>query len=180
MTHKLKYLSLGSITAFMLVIAFGMFYVAKANPVFFLRAATNAGFATTTTAFMSAGAATTTLAVDLGAGGAQGADSAVLLRQFTGSTTAATLSTVIEYSAGNPGLDCVANQNACNWYLGFATTSLALGVRTGGVGGGVGSTTQELLNVPTPTRYVRAVFSIPAAGVSGAIYAEFAAKRQSN
>lgn len=179
MNHTLKNIGVATITALVFFVAFALFYVAKANPSFFTRQATNTSFATTTVAFMSAGAATTTLAMDLGAGTAQGADSAVLLQQFTGSTTAASLYTTIEYSQGVAGVDCVATQAACNWFLGSATTTTATGLRAGG-GISVASTTLTAVTVTTPTRYVRAVFSIPAGGVSGAVYAEFAAKRQAN
>lgn len=151
----------------------------KASASFFLRKSTNVNFSTTTTAFMSAGAATTTLVFDLGAGGAQAAESAVLLQQFVGSTTAAVMLTTIEYSQGTPGVACDTNQTACDWYASTATSTTALGIQPGGAGF-VGSTTRSLINIVTPTKYVRAVFTIPATSVNGAVYAEFVARRQSN
>lgn len=179
MTLKIKSISLGIITALVFLGAFALFYTAKANPSFFIRTATNTAFASTTVVYQSAGAATTTLIMDTGVGGAQAADSAILLQQFIGSTTAATQKTTIEYSQGSPGLDCVVTPTACSWYLGLSTTTTAIGNLAGGAGG-LSSTTLNVLTVPTPTRWVRAVFSIPAGGISGAIYAELAAKRQGN
>lgn len=181
MTLKAKYLGLSIITAAVFLAAFSLFYVAKANPSFFIRFSTGS-FATTTVAYQSAGAATTTLVMDMGVSGTQAADSAVLLQQFIGSSTASTQRTVIEYSQGGNGADCVNAPTTCNWYFGFATTTTALNMQPGGaqVSSAASSTELVSITVPTPTRYVRAVFSIPGGGLSGSIYAELAAKRQGN
>lgn len=179
MTHTIKTLSFSAIAALVFLAGFALFYTAKANPSFFIRTSTNTGFASTTVVYQSAGLATTTLIMDTGVGGAQGADSAVLLQQFIGSTTAATQKTTIEYAQGGAGINCATSPTQCDWYLGLATSTTATGIQSGGIGG-LSSTTLTSITVPTPTRYVRAVFSIPAGGVSGAIYAELAAKRQGN
>lgn len=170
--------SIVGIVMFLTLLAIYFVPRANANPTFFLRAATNSGFASTTVVFQPAGTATTTLVLDLGAGGAQAADSAFLTQQFIGSTTLAKQNIVIEYSQGAPGLNCVTAETTCDWYYGLATTTLAVGIRSGGLAG-VSSTTFSTLVVPTPTRYVRAVFTVPGT-VNGAFYAELTAKRQGN
>lgn len=147
-----------------------------ATPTYFLGSA-GTGAATTTLVYQTAGAATTTEVFDAGKSLTTAADSAVLLLQFVGSSTAATQRTIIEYAQGENGLDCLVTPSSCDWYFGFSTTTNALGNKAGGAVG-ISSTTSNIITVPTPTRYVRAVLSIPGGGVNGAVWAKFIAKKQ--
>lgn len=188
MTLKLRYISIGLCMAAIFVTAFALFYVAKANPSFFLRANSTACgslTATTTRAFMSQGAATTTYTYDTGCAAAGSVDRAVFLAQFTGSSTVSAVQIAFEYSQDNQDWygDRVFTSasttqsfsiNQPNTYLwGFSSSSVS--------GGVIGSTTvnNRAIDVPTPTRYVRAVVTVPAGALNGAFWAEFVGKRQS-
>lgn len=186
----------------MLFAFFGTFYIAHANPSFFLRNQT--ANATTTLSYLTPGAATsTTPTFDLGAGGGQGGDSAILALALTGSTTPSnatfattTYSVAIEYSQGGNGNDCVATPTSCDWYadgmfpattttsVGISGTkvhTITLGTETlNGIKLASTTPTKVLYEVPAPTRYVRAVISVvPGANATnGAVWAEFIAKRQ--
>jgi hypothetical protein len=155
----------------------------KANPSFFIRQ--QSASATTTVSYMTAGTATTTLVFDTGVNAAGSTDGAVLLTQFTASTTASQVAYTFEYS-----------QDAVDWYsdrldngatttpqinLSTETTYLLTGVgeRNGGVAG-TSSTTLRAIVAKTPTRYIRAIYTIPVGSGNGAVYGEFIAKRQSN
>ncbi len=171
MTHKVKYISIGAIMASVFVLAFGIFYTVKANPSFFIQ--NPSATATTTTAFITPGAATsTTAAFDLGVGGAQGADSATLLACYQASSTASVINIGTEYSQDN--LTWFANN--------YASSTGAWTFASSTVGGAGGDKNPfyacKSFNVPTPTRYVRAVFS--ATTGNAAVWSNFVAKRQSN
>jgi hypothetical protein len=201
--NKIKYgiLSAGILS---LVLTFSVSFT-KANPSFFLRGRSAA--LTTTLNYMTPGAATSTIGslasdgtvlgyLDLGQGGAQGADSAVLALQFTGSTTPSnaavattTFSVAIEYSQDN--VDWYSDS-----YSGFGTTTVAQNFTTqhtqtvtlgtqllNGVLVASSTATKILFNVPTPTKYVRAIVSIPTNvtnNLNGAVWGSFVAKRQAN
>lgn len=195
MTLKLRYTGIGAAICLVAVLVFASYNFAKANPSFFNRKGTNATLATSTQAFITPGAATSTLTYDLGLGAAQGADSAILALAFTGSSTPSnsalattTYNVSIEYS--QDGIDWYGDgmfpsTTTPNVGVGAAKThSITLGTQTTG-GSLIGSTTptRVLFEVPTPTRYVRAVFSIPLQlngtnNANGALYAEFVSKRQ--
>lgn len=182
MTHKARYIGIGAVMVLMLVTAFALVYTAKANPNFFLQS--NAGTATTTVTFMTPGTATTTTAAfDTGAGGAQGSDSAALVECMQASSTGTTLNTTIEYSqdaitwyennlvSTSTPLATIQSPNSFTWA--FASTTVG--------GGGIGNNNSACKIVPvlTPTKYVRAVFTLPAASKNAAVYGgNFIAKRQ--
>lgn len=160
------------------VLMFSVSFV-KANPSFFIRSGN--GATSTPLGFLSPGAATTTIPVfDLGVGGAQGADSAILALQFTGSTTPTTAA--VATTTYNVALEY--SQDNIDWYSstggGFATTT-TLGTQTLN-GTLIASTTPTkiFLVVITPTRYIRGLISIPNGSTRGSVWGEFIAKRQSN
>lgn len=178
------------------VTAFSLFYVAKANPSFFMRQ--NNGVTTTATtsvSYMSPGAATTTAYIDTGLG-AGSTDTATLAVQFNGSSTASIINVNYEFSQGGNGQDCINVPASCDWYqsnLEASTTgsvvlvnqpqSISWAFASSSQGGAnVLSTNRalKLLKVLTPTRYVRAIVTVPAGAGNSAVWTEFIAKRQAN
>jgi hypothetical protein len=175
----LTYTKYGIISALILAIVF-LFSVSlvRANPLFFF------GTPIPVSGYLTPGTGTTTVtAFDTGAGGAQGADSAVLLLQLVGSTTpnfvavaTTTYNVELEYSTDNT-----------TWYSGYLNnsryaTTTTLGWQTSG-GAIVASTTatKEYIVVPTPTKWVRAIITIPQGSTNGSVTsAGFIAKRQAN
>lgn len=166
--------------------------VAHANPGGFPPGARTAA-ATTTPAYIGNGSATTTVVYDAyningtnqqTTGLTTDTDSATLLVQFVGSSTSAVLTTSFEYS-----------QDGVDWYLDstnddntISTTSTVVSLNqpnkyvwtyaalpTGGAAG-TAATTTRAITVATPTRYVRAVFSL--SGAAGAVWAQFVPKKQ--
>lgn len=189
MTYKIKYIGIGSIVALLCLATFGVFYTVKANPSFFVRgqsSTTDLTSATTGSAFMTAGTGTTTLSLDLGLGSNQGADSAVLNIQFAGSSTSATLNADIQYSqdntiwyASSPAATSSPTQSISSVQtisLPFASSTISRAA----VSNANSATTTRSIVVPTPTRYVRALFYLPSGSTNGTVWAEFVAKRQAN
>lgn len=173
--------------------AFTLFRVAKANPSFFIGGQATAS-ATTTLTYMTPGTATTTLPQPAtNSGNATGINTATLLVQFTGSSTASTINIAFEYANSDSGVDCSVTQSACDWYrdslMGYnavvstTTNTVSLGptnvyslpfasTSVGGAGG-ISSRTTRIINVQTPAQYVRAVITMPAGSLNGAVYAKF-------
>lgn len=168
----------------------GFYFTARANPSFFVRS--QSATATSTVSYMTPGTATTTIpSFDLGVSGAQGADSAVLALQFTGSTTpnnsavaTTTYNVAIEYSQDN--VDWYSDS-----YSQFGTTTVAQNITTQTSrsislgtqtikGSLIASTTptKVVINVPSPMRYVRAIISVAIGSTNGSVWGEFVAKRQ--
>lgn len=104
-------------------------------------------------------------------------NTATLLVQFTASSTASILNISLEYS-----------NDGTNWYRDLlwvqATTTQPVSLNTPNtfqltfassttLGGAAGPATKNnvAITVPTPARYVRAVFSIPIGALNGAVYA---------
>lgn len=182
---------------------------ANANPSGFYQSfigttPTNAGnVASTTLVFMTPGTATTTLYWDSGLFGAsaQGSESAVILAQVTGSSTAANIQIFQEYSQGVPGnssVNCVATPTACDWYQSsvtalnnYATTTADVGYNIGAVSkfnwsvstsspfGQVAPFTNvdtRAITVQTPARYSRFIFTLR--GANAGLWASLVAKKQ--
>lgn len=174
--------------ALMLVSAFSLFYVAKANPSFFMRAQTGTPDLTASAAggaYQVPGTATTTLVLDTGAGTAGSTDSAVLLVQYAASSTNGILNIDIQYSqdgttyyADTPNATSSPTQTLANVQVvtfPFASSTINRGNPTNANG----ATSTRKVIVPTPTRYVRAVFySSVGTNANGTFWAEFVAKRQ--
>lgn len=151
--------------------------------------------ATTTRSVMSAGTATTTLYCDAGASGTnQAYDSAVLTIDMNASSTLSNLNWFYEYSQGVNGVDCTATPTACDWYA-DSITSQATSTSNSAVavansyswkfasttqGGAAGSLDRGLkvVNVPTPTRYIRVVFTLPVGSLNANIWASLVSKKQ--
>lgn len=189
MTTTLKYFAVGTSCALFALCWFGFFLsVAHANPSFFIR--TQSASATTTVVAITPGIATTTLTYDTGNNAAGSADSAALLVQFNGSSTLSLLNANIEYSQDN-----------IDWYIApvgqdfqaYATTTVAGGAiqtiqypyasttaafSVGTPNGTATTSSMRIVNLKTPTRYIRAVFTMPAGSLNGMFWAEFIGKRQ--
>lgn len=196
MTQTVKYIGLLAL-GLVVFSVFGFYTLAKANPSFFVRQNNGVGTtASTSVAYMTTGTATTTKYLDTGAAGAQGADTAVFTEQLVGSSTATTLNTTFEYAVGN-GTDCIATPSSCDWYGNNqgdqATTTPSQSITTtqsstlnfasttqGGAPGNGDGRVLKVIVVRVPTRYVRAVLTLPVGSFNGAVWGEFVAKRQAN
>ena len=152
---------------------------------------------TTTTPFYShlrAGAGTTTVYLPANIGGIDGAvDSASLLIQLTATSTPATLKWRYEFSEGFIGANCVDTPNVCDWYPesielgGAASTTVVVRdfkeyswLYASSTAGSSNNNNRalKLVSVPTPTRYVRAVFYLPPGSPNAAIFSRFVSKVQ--
>lgn len=176
--------------ALMFVTAFAMFYVVKANPSYFLRvqsSTTDLSAATSGGVFQVPGTATTTLTLDTGTSAAGSVDSAVLLTQYVASSTNGTLNADIQYSQDGTTYyaDTVTSTSTIPYSVGgvqtivfpFASSTITRGNATSSA---LSATSTRKIIIPTPTRYVRAVFySTPGANGNGTFWAEFVAKKQS-
>lgn len=140
--------------------------------------------ATTTRTYMTPGTATTTNTFDTQEDSRGPADSSVLQFCFTASTTDSTLDIGVEYS-----------QDQLTWFADHlgdenASTSPAISLNTlrtytytyasttpgGGGNGGSENHACKLVDIPTPTRYVRAFFSVT--GANGAVWSDWTVKKQ--
>lgn len=178
---------LGAIAIFAVIcLVLSSWTFVKANPSYFTRAngiLCGSLTATTSPTFMTAGTATTTVTFDSGCATSNSQDSSVLSMQLTASSTNTKLAVNFEYSQDNidwyqSNLSAQATttpvqdiSTAQSYLWSFAST-------TPGLGAPAGTRQMKTIVVPTPTRYVRAVFTIPSGSTNGAIWAEFDAKRQ--
>src|SRR3990167_5601402 len=195
MKEKIKRLIVPT-TMFALFLAIGVWLqypnFALGNPSFFGQQTSTAS-ATTTKAYMTPGRATTTLVVNSFLTAPEGNDRQTLLVQFTGSSTASKLGIAFQFS-----------QDGINYYddslsLGFAastTLPIGLGVADSFVIPMATSTTglepfastpisgsgwtARAIDIPTPARYTKVVFSMPFGGgnVNGAVWATVIPKKQ--
>lgn len=179
---KLTAIILGLVAVF--VGALGIVQV-KANPSF-TAAPVSTAAATTTLAFMSAGTGTTTLTYNSYSDGLLSIpDKALLVFQFTASTTNPQLLARVEYSDDNinwypssvaisVGTTTVQSGTFSDYRFSMSTTS------SGGVFGGTGTAQRihQSLPINTYTQYTRVVFTIPAGGSNGALWAELLPVKQ--
>jgi len=164
-----------SIIAIMVLTVSGITYIktADANPLYFFKESTAS--ATTTVVYMSSGAGTTTLSLDLNRSGTlRGANGLNLAIQWNASSTISRLNWYYEYS-----------RDGVDWYreqLGTLATSTT--VATAPIYNWTASAAgnnYRIFTVPTPqTQYVRAVFTVPASASSSALWAEFVGTREQN
>lgn len=187
--------SIAVVLAAVVASLFGFTIPAHANPSYFARSPGTSS-ATTSPRFMTAGTATTTETFNTSVGTSQAMNSAVLYLFLVGSTSVQT-----SYATTTYNVALEYSDNGIDWggdtYIdggATATTSQVLSftnpntrnVVLGGIstlGGTVLATTTgtvRLMNVPTPTKYVRAVISIPAGSTNGAVWAQFIGKRENN
>lgn len=183
MKYKLGII-IGIIGILGVVFGFGIQKV-KANPSYFLQSSGTAS-ATSTGTYMSAGNATTTETLDSFTGTFQGVDSAALLVQLTGSSTASVINIAIERSqdgndwyadtyitTASSSPNAITLNNLYSYSLTYASTTV------GGAAGTTGNLTR-VINVPTPTRYTRAVITMPSGSTRGQVWQKFIGKRQTS
>lgn len=139
--------------------------------------------ATSTLAYLSPGAGTTTLMIDTGISANTAADNVTLLLQYTASGTAPTLAFRQEYSADN--IDwysetLVSSTSQSILVSPYREYSIVFSTTTASGRGGSGTSARQMtsLQLPVPTRYTRVVFYVPAGGGNGALWSEFSAKKQ--
>lgn len=170
------------------ILALGTVNFAHANPGGFPPGAKTAN-ATTTVAYVGIGLATSTVTYDAynisgtnepTTGVVSDTDSASLLVQFAGSSTSAVLN--ISYEFSQDGIDWYRDSTSIststipeNVNLANSLSWTFTGTPSGGIAGTV-ATTSRIFTVLTPTRYVRAVFSLT--GAAGAVWAQFVPKKQ--
>ena len=193
MNISAKYFSIGATIAAALTIVVGAVLFgfipssAFANPLSFSR--TQTATATTSPVYMTAGTATTTLTHDFGTGNNFSGDSASLLVQLAGSSTATVLNIDVEYS--QDGADWYATSIGWNADVGVSTTSPALGplqqiafqfasstINRSVVTNANSATSTRIVKIPTPTRFVRAILTLATGSTRGAVWAEFIGKKQ--
>lgn len=165
---------------------------------------TKTAASTSTISYMTQGTATTTLIADSQSDGGQVYDSATLMVQFTATSTLSQVAMRFEYANqtfnGGQFVDCTTNPTACDWYSN-KTSLLASSTSGSGniasVDGGTvwtfASSSQSCTNglavssnnrgcmafsLPVPSRYVRAVFTIPPTASPGGVWAVIVAKRE--
>lgn len=167
----------------------------QANPSFFVNGSATSSVSTSTLTYMTAGAATTTLIQPFYvSGNTNNINSATLLVQFTGSSTASSLKIEFEYADNTSGTNCETAPTTCDWYrddllgtgLGVVgTTSQVMNLNlTNSVffsfsstslqgSSALASRTNKIINVQTPSQYVRAVITMPAGSLNGAVWAKW-------
>ena len=162
-----------------------------ANPSQFLRsyATDNCGVpvATTSVTYLTPGVSTSTPTFDTQCDGGLSVDSASLLVYFNASSTGSTL--VINFEYSDNGTDWFSNSlndvststpnnlnlnNALTWN--FSSSTVGKGGQANADGRNYDS---KIVNVKTPTRYVRAIIGMPGGSLNGAVWTEFVAKKQS-
>ncbi len=179
--------------ASMFLVALVTFGVAHANPSFFISGASATATATTTVTYIPKGTATTTLACDAysaitspcGNGSGQVGDGAALLVRFTASSTSSVLNIAVERSMDN--IDWYQDEIFTQTNIATSTSGFSIGspltytwtFSSSTIGGNadIASTSvTKILQIPTNTRYTRAVFTTT--GANGAIWAQWVPKRQ--
>lgn len=199
-----KIISLFAIVAIIVGTGMGIgIQKASANPSQFnpISSVGQTAVATSTLTFMTSGTATTTIYLDSYIGNpGMPTDKAAIIEQFTGSSTSASLLTNVEYSQGVYGFDCTLTPTACDWYedpggftLEYGTTTKAFNISqvnpfvltyassTPGLGTilptGI-NPMKRIVSIGTPTRYIRAIFTMPVGSANGALWAQFIPQRE--
>ena len=158
--------------------------------------------ATTSVSYMSAGTATTTYYYDTfnrGNADQYATDKVALAVQFTASSSASVLNWSYEYATGNGVTDCTVATSTCDWYqdnvntqlatstgaysatlpLSFSWTFASSSMVTDGVQqGALANRALKIINLTPPARYVRVVFTMPAASTNGGVWAAFIGQKQ--
>lgn len=174
-----KYLfPLGSLMA--LLVAFciiGPTQKVEANPSFFSPTVQTAS-ATTTVNYATAGTGTTTLTYDTyTAGNTYKTNSAVLFTQFAASSTASVLNINLQYS--QDGIDWYSD----NLVSASTTVNSVLYIQTANsytwVAAGTATSSKAIL-IQTPTRFVRAIETIPVGAGAGAVWAQIVPNKETH
>lgn len=180
--------------------------IAHANPSFWPRFRTTGtgSTATTTVNYIKFGIGTTTIVYDSfnPNDASLKADSALVVFQFTATTTIATpkMNARVEYAL-DTGTNCQVTPRACDWYPAsaavnsspatttimtgnFADMQFSLATSTTDQGGssfynsGATSTIMQSFAIDTPTRFVRVKFYMPSGGGNGSLWAAIQAAKQ--
>jgi hypothetical protein len=169
------------------IVGFSLVQTANANPDQFLPCST--ATATTTLTYMTAGTATTTLTCDTQTDGGLPAKDAILLVNWNASSTASKVNFALEYSQDGTAGTWFAD----TFSIGVpATTTAPVMLNTlssyswqfasSSIGGrgldGTEATSTRALHVPTPTRYVRIVMTVPVGATPSAIWAALIEKKE--
>lgn len=167
---KIKYtlIALAAIVASVIAVK-----IASANGSYFITPVRTAA-ATSTTSSISPGIATTTLTYDsLVLGSIYATDRASLLVQDTASNSAAVIGIALQYS--QDGIDWYDNNLSGTSSI-QSVTNITVANTFTLQGNAVASSSLKIISVPTPTRFVRAVFS----GTTGtsSLWAQFVPVRQ--
>ena len=157
----------------------------------------NTASATTTMTYLVPGMSTTTAVYDTynnGNAETYATDKLSLAVQFSASSTGDTLNWYFEYAQNG---NCVTASSTCDWYADntLAATTTVYNVAPGqsytwtyasttpGGQSGTYSNSKKIFTVPTPTRYVRAVFYMSSTSplgipLNGAVWASFIGQKQ--
>lgn len=141
-------------------------YQAKANPSDFN--VVKSAVATTTQVYIASGGNATTSAYDSFNGDPNASNSGVLFLQFTASSTSSVLGVTFQYS-----------QDGIDWYgddTGAATSTNINLVNTYSWTAAGTATTSKVITMPTPTRFVRAVYTMT--GAAGGVWSSFVVKKE--
>lgn len=163
------------------LLALGAFFAfqAHANPSYFpVTVETNS--ATGTFAYLSPGAATTTLTFNAYANASSPtkADSATVVFQYTASGTAPILKARIERSQDGIDWYPVSVTTVLNATTSIMTTfseytfNLATSTSADFLGSGTSQRVHESFTIETPTRFTRVKFYVPASGGNGGLWAQ--------
>lgn len=203
MVNKLIVSGILGISAIASIIVFAT--QTSANPLEFLvqNNGTSAS-ASTSIAFMTAGAATSTSNVydtyGNGNGNTYATNNLALEIQFSASSTASTLTWYYEFAQGGAGANCVNSPNSCDWYVDatFSNTSatttpnismagfnqyqwkFASTSQAGAVVASTNNIANKIVTVPTSARYVRAVFGLLPGSTNGGVWAAFVGQKQAS
>lgn len=175
-----KFIAIIAVALLLIIGGYVSVNTVKANPIF-APITVQTATATTTVNYLTPGTATTTLTMDTySSGNPRLAFGASLLLQFAGSSTASILNTNIQYS-----------QDSVDWYQdggsytqNFASTSKPFDIgqvhvitygytaQDASLRAAINATSTRALHISTPTRYVRAIFTLPIGSGNGAIWAQ--------
>lgn len=169
--------------AFLVALSFSGVNSVGANPLLFYSQPVN--FASTSVIYMSPGTATTTNVIDSSrVGPGYAIDSASLLIEFIASSTASTLKWKFEFS--QDGIDWYSdnqelstNATTTTQVRDFKEFSWTFASTTVGTQTAPQSTGRKLISVPTPTRFTRTVFYLPAGSTNAAVASQYVTKAQS-
>lgn len=146
--------------------------------------------ATTSPTYMTAGTATTSLSltntISRCTDRSTALTEATLILQFTGSSTSATLNGNVQYSMD--GIDWYENSLgdlastspsvslsvAQTFQIKYASTTPGLGA----AGANSINPNLRILKIPTPTQWVRVLFTLPPGSTNGAVWAMFIGKQE--
>lgn len=187
--HIQKYLKFSSLSLIALVIISiaGGALVVKANPTLFPPEQRSAA-ATTTVTYMAAGVATTTATYDAYAtyGNVNGANEISLLTQQAGSSTSSVLIGDVQYSVDGIDWYAAAPPTTASSTVAFgygAPYQLKMQFASSTISGAAvtnanSATTSRIVTIPTPTRYTRVVFSVPAGSAGSALWWSFQPRKE--